>query len=143
MISLATAQKLKAAGLKWQPKMLDCFGIPDRAMDERVFVISDMLATIERLQGLPVVAFQGASEWALDAIVTSEVVWMPREDQLREALVTGMLELGEPEFMLRSGLGGSRCTIVLDRQTKQFEAPEASEAYAAALLHLLAHRRDS
>ena len=42
--------------------------------DERVFVISDIQATIETLQGAQVVSFQGASEWALDSLVLSEAL---------------------------------------------------------------------
>jgi hypothetical protein len=142
MISLLTAQKLKAAGLAWRPQMLDCFGIPERGMDEKMFVISDMLATIDSLQGSPVVAFQGASEWALDAIVTSEVVWMPREDQLRQALLSGVLEFGGSAIRLENDLSGCRCHITIQGRNMVFSGDDACEAYAAALLFLL-HERDS
>lgn len=140
MISLATAQKLKISGLTWVPAHLDWFGIPERGMDEKVFVISDMLATIESLQGFPVVAFQGASEWALDAIVTSEVVWMPREEQLRKALIGGLLEFGSSAFRFESDLSGCRLSITVEEKLIQFEHDDASEAYAAALLYLMERR---
>ena len=52
MISLATAMALKAAGLTWMPMDLDFFAIPDRQMDERIFVISDIIRRhIDRRKG--------------------------------------------------------------------------------------------
>jgi hypothetical protein len=137
MISLATALALKAAGLTWMPMDLDFFAIPDRQMDERIFVISDMLVTVDILQGLQVVAFQGASEWALDSLVTTEAVWMPREDQLRMALEAALLASGRPELRLSGGLNGYRCEMLHEGKLVAFEAKDASEAYARALLHLL------
>ena len=78
MISLKAARKLKEAGLKWEPALHDFFAIPDRGMDERIFVISDMMITLELLSGMEVVSFQGASEWAFDYLLSSVVIWMPR-----------------------------------------------------------------
>lgn len=137
MIPLPLACRLKAAGLQWQPALYDFFAIPDRAMDERVFVISDLLATLEILQGQEVVAFQGASEWALDDLATGELVWLPREDQLRQALEALLLEQGRPELRLDCGLDGCRCTIQPSGSSITFRARQADEAYAAALLHML------
>ena len=77
MISLEVARKLKDAGLVWRPKHHDFFGIPDRGMDDAVFVLSDVQVTIERIQGYEVVAFHGASEWALDSLIASEAIWLP------------------------------------------------------------------
>ena len=48
MISTATALRLKQAGLIWQPAVLDCFAINGRDLDDKVFVISDMLVTVEK-----------------------------------------------------------------------------------------------
>jgi hypothetical protein len=140
MINLATAQKLKTAGLVWDPRPLDWFGIPERGMDEKIFVISDMLANIEMLQGFQVVAFQGASEWALDAIVTSEVVWVPREEQLRQAVVSGLLEFGSSALRLDTDLSGAHVSIALEGRGMSFEHQDAGEAYAALLLYLLERR---
>jgi hypothetical protein len=137
MISLATARKLKDAGLAWDPALFDFFAIPDRWMDEKVFVISDMLVMVEMLQDMQVVSFQGASEWALDSLVTDETVWLPSEAQLRQALEAALLETGRPEVQLTSGLSGCRCTISFNGQVFSFEAADASEVYAAALLHIL------
>jgi hypothetical protein len=137
MISLTTARRLKAAGLDWQPRLNDYFAIPDRGMDDRVFVLADMLATLEFLRGRQVVAFQGASEWALDNLVLEEVVWMPREDQLRLFLESALIETGRPELRLVGGLSGYTLTIMIDGETFSFSGRPAEEAYAAALLYLL------
>lgn len=138
MIPLSLARQLKDAGLGWQPALYDFFAVPDRGMDEHVFVISDLLVTLETLQGQPVVAFQGASEWALDDLATGELVWLPREDQLRQALEAALLAEGRPQLRLDSGLEGCRCTIQPGDRPLTFRARQAGEAYAAALLHLLA-----
>jgi hypothetical protein len=137
MISLQLARRLKNAGLQWQPALNDFFAIPDRSMDERIFVISDLLATLEILQGQEVVAFQGASEWALDDLATGELVWLPREDQLRQALEGALLERGRPELRMDCGLDGCRCTIQPQNKKLTFRARQADEAYAAGLLYLL------
>ena len=137
MLSLETAVKLKSAGLEWKPELLDFFAIPDRQMDERVFVISDMLVTVEVLQGLQVVAFQGASEWALDSLVTMDAVWIPRESQIRKALEAALIARGRPEMRLTSSLTGYRCEYFQNGEIYTFEGDEASEVYARALLNLL------
>lgn len=137
MISLATARRLKAAGLAWQPALHDFFAIPERSMDERVFVIGDLLATVEVIQGRPVVAFQGASEWALDNLAVSEAVWLPREDQVRALLESALLEKGHAETRLDGGLNGYACTIILGGEARTFHASQAVEAYAAVLLDLI------
>ncbi|MGW8249388.1 MAG: pilus assembly protein CpaE [Anaerolineales bacterium] len=137
MISLSSAQKLKKAGLQWAPELNDYFAIPERGMDERVFVISDMLVTVEMLKGMQIVSFQGASEWALDYLVASEAVWLPREDQLRSALEALLLAVGRPEFHLSGGLEGYRCEISYHDEQVSFESAQAVEAYTAALLFIL------
>lgn len=140
MIRLETAQKLKAAGLSWTPAMFDFFAIPDRQLDDKAFVISDMLVTVDILQGLQVVSFQGASEWALDSLVTTDAVWLPHEGQLRQALEAGLLDAGGLDLKLVSGLSGYRCEMTYRGKALVFEANAADEAYAAALLHILQNR---
>lgn len=137
MLSLATAQKLKQAGLRWEPAFNDFFAIPDRNMDNRIFVISDMLVTVEMLSGMQIVSFQGASEWALDYLATIEAVWLPREDQLRQALEGALIMKGGAKVQLNGGLGGYHCAFTYKKQRKRFSAEVASEAYAAALLFFL------
>jgi len=137
MISAATARELKNAGLTWRPALHDFFVIPERQMDDLVFVISDIQVTVERMQGEQMLSFQGASEWALDSLVMGESIWLPSEEQLRRLLEEALLIGGRPEIRLSGGLGGYRCEVHYRGQPLAFEGAEPSEAYAAALLHLL------
>jgi hypothetical protein len=137
MIHLETARQLKQAGLKWQPAQHDFFAIPERGFDERVFVITDMFANIERLLGSQVVAFQGASEWALDYLVTSEAVWMPHEEQLASLLLERLVGEPQPALQLSGSPESFRCQIAYRGQELSFEGADGGQAYAAALLHIL------
>jgi len=111
--------------------------IPERGMDARVFVISDMPAIIERLFGNQVVAFQGSSEWALDYLITTEAVWLPSETQLRENLVSRLSGESQPSLKLACSPAGCRCEMSYQGQMLVFEAADASDAYGDALLYLL------
>ena len=53
MLSLNTARALRQVGLVWKPAEFDFFAVPDRDLDERVFVISDMPAAVGNIQGTP------------------------------------------------------------------------------------------
>jgi hypothetical protein len=55
-------------------------------MDDEVFVVSDMVVEVHELPSGPLLRFNGTTEWALDSIQQHEVVWLPREEQLRELL---------------------------------------------------------
>lgn len=145
MISLALAVELKQAGLVWRTSTHDFFAIPDHDMDERVFVLADMVAFTELVQGWPAVAFHGAAEWALDYIFSDEIVWLPTEEQLREALMDTIIKVSQvmpPEggIGLTSTRGGYQCAIAIDSQHLLFKGPTAPEAYAAALLYVLRQR---
>lgn len=131
MISLDLALQLREAGLQWQPALFDFFAAPQTALEDRVFVLSDMMAEIEILKGWPAITFNGAVEWALDYILQEEVVWMPREDQLRQLLEAkvGFFELTKTEQYL--------CTFHWQGQKHSFPADSASSAYGQALLYLL------
>ena len=137
MISLELARELKAAGLEWVPAQFDTFGIPDRNLDDKTFVISDMLVTAEVLGGLPIVSFQGAAEWALDYIVTTEIVWIPSERQLRQRLEAALLEGGRPELHLSLGLNGCRLECVYRSQPFSLEGADLEQLLAQALLQIL------
>jgi hypothetical protein len=138
MLSLQTARALKKAGLVWTPAAFDFFAIPDRSLDDHLFVISQMPAAIATLQGQPVVTFEGAVEWALDYIATIDVVWVPTETQLREHLAARLLTDAEAQLELRATADRCWCEVVLPDGPRVFEAANGSEAYAAALLYLLA-----
>lgn len=139
MISATTALRLKQAGLTWQPALMDFFAILDRDMDDKVFVISDMLVTVDLLQGLQVVSFQGASEWALDSLVTTEAIWLPSEEQLRKLLEAALISEGNINLKLTSHFDSSRCELVFRGHFMTFVNSDACEAYAAALLYILEH----
>jgi hypothetical protein len=142
MISLLMAKILKESGLTWKPALHDFFAIPDRGLDDQVFVISDVQVTVERMQDEQMLAFQGASEWALDSIITSESVWLPREDQLRQSLEEMLLQKGRPELRLTSGLTGYRCEFQWEGKLQVFDSRDASEAYAQAVMFVLKKRKN-
>jgi len=140
MISLTLARRLKSAGLIWKASNNDFFAIPDRGMDKRVFVLADMQAQLDLFRGWPVVTFHGTSEWALDYILTSEVVWMPREDQLHDAILSN---LAGSEITLDVNGDGCTCTIQKQEEIKRFSADSAADAYGSALLYILENRRST
>lgn len=139
MISLELAQTLKKAGLVWKASHHDFFAIPDRGMDDRRFVIADMMANLDLLQGWPVITFHGTAEWALDYIVTTEVVWMPTEAQLRQELEVLLKDEVEKVMQLWWENGRYHTQIQYRSQTLTFDAATASDAYGEAILHLLQH----
>lgn len=137
MISLSTAIQLHEAGLNWIPAMHDFFAIPDRGLDDRVFVINDIMAFIEIRQNMPLVTFHGTAEWALDYVLTSEAVWLPTEEQLRTKLMHYLVSEKQPALSLASRPEGYECQILYKDQRLVFNSSQASEAYAAALLYIL------
>lgn len=130
MISFDLAEELRANGLQWTPAEGDRFVLPDRDLDGRVFTISEMVVEVRRSPVGDLIAFNGTTEWALDAIERAETVWLPREGQLREQLGAALLSLARLD-------DGWRCTVRVDEELVEVEAPEADEAYARALLSLL------
>jgi len=97
VLSAATARRLRDAGLVWSPASGDRFVIADRGMDEDVFVVSEMV--VEQFHGAagPLLRFHGTTEWALDYVLLSQVLWLPREDQLRGALGDRFVALARVE----------------------------------------------
>ena len=144
MLSLSTARRLKAAGLAWTPGLHDFFAIPDRGLDDRVFVISDVSVDIELLKNQSIVTFNGTSEWAMDYEVMSEVVWMPTEEQLRQQLEQRLAN-GSPALKLTRAADGYWCEIQWEGRPLAFRDADANEAYAAALRYVLeeSHSRGS
>ena len=55
-------------------------------MDDEIFVVSDMTVEVHDFPTGKVIGFNGTTEWALDSLAQGEVVWLPREDQLRELI---------------------------------------------------------
>jgi hypothetical protein len=137
MISLETATQLKQAGLRWIPENYDFFAIPDRGLDEHIFVISNVMTTVEVRQKLSVISFQGTVEWALDYVTISEAVWLPGEEQLRKIILSYLPDMDQPMLRLEKTAAGYSCSIRFQDQWLSFESKKASEAYAASLLYLL------
>ena len=133
MIDTDLARRLRTAGLSWDPVEGDRFVLPDRDMDDHVFTISQMVVEVRPAPTGRVIAFNGTTEWALDAVEQAEVVWLPREDQLRRRLGEALLSLVRDD-------GGWRCTIRIDGRLHETTAVEAATAYALALLELLYSR---
>lgn len=130
MISHDIARRLRDAGLQWNPTDGDRFVIPDRELDHHVFSISEMTVDVRTVPGGRQIAFNGAVEWALDAIMEYEVIWLPAEGQLRELLGTAFLSLER--------IGSTyRCTAAIGPMTPSYEAGSADDAYGHALLALI------
>jgi hypothetical protein len=113
----------------------DAFVVPDRDLDEQVFVLSDMvIQTVEVPDGPAILAFNGTTEWALDSLEAQEAVWIPREDQLRELLGQAFASLEQ----LPGTPAGSAVTLTDGRR---YVDVTPACAYGRALLAtLLANR---
>jgi hypothetical protein len=112
-------------------------------MDDRLFVLSDIQAQLDIFRGWPVVTFHGTAEWALDYILTSEVVWMPREEQLREALLSQLADEVASELCLSFKDSHYACSISWGGESEQFTASSAADAYGKALLQIFKNRRST
>jgi hypothetical protein len=130
VIPLSLARRLVAAGLEWDPAPGDRFCIPDKEMDDEVFVLSTMTIEVHDLPGRTVIGFNGTTEWALDDVEKDQTLWLPREEQLRDLL-------GESFRRLERTAAGYRVTVTLWGEQVGYEAAEPDAAYAEALLHLL------
>jgi hypothetical protein len=131
MISLELARALRAAGLTWDPRRGDLFAVPDRDLDDHVFVLSDMV--VERLEvpgAPPLLTFNGTTEWALDSLEATEAVWLPREDQLRHLLGSDFAALEQT-----TGPAGGYAVTLTDG-SRHVDIDPAG-AYAGGLLSLL------
>lgn len=130
MISRDLATRL-ASLLPWTPQNSDRFFIAREEIADSVFTVSDMVVEQVTRNGRTRFHFNGTTEWALDSVETEAVVWLPREDQLRELLGEAFLSLDQ-----QSG----RFTVSVLGPEGAFHTAgmvEASDAYALALLHLL------
>lgn len=130
MISVELARELHEAGLKWRPARYDVFFIPDRGLDDRVFVLADMTIDVQHLAGGASITFNGAVEWSLDSILHADVIWLPTEAQLR-----GLL--GDHLIALRREADGYACVVELGGEEVAYRDSGASNAYGMALLGLM------
>ena len=121
---------MRDTGLEWRPARYDVFFIPDRGLDDRVFVLSDMTIDIQPLAGGAAITFNGAVEWSLDSILHGEVVWLPTEAQLRSLVGDRLVAL------TRDG-GEYVCAVDLGDAIVEYRDAGASNAYGQAVLALL------
>ena len=130
MISLDLARQLEDAGVPWVPGDGDRFMVPDRDLDDVIFVVSHMVVEVEDSSLGRVLKFNGTTEWALDVVQSGEATWLPREDQLR-------VMLGRHFVALATTSGGY--VVVVDRQGQEqrHEDLDAECAYARAVLSVL------
>jgi hypothetical protein len=136
VLDLALAQQLRAAGLPWEPKPGDRFVLPLPEMEEEVFILSNVIADVHRFENGNVIGFNGTTEWALDSVEQDDVVWLPREEQLRDLL-------GAAFVRLEQVTGGYAVTATAgDGEDRRFIDIEAERAYARALLARLDVARD-
>lgn len=130
VISPDLARRLHDAGLAWSPGNGDRFWLPDRDLDQTVFTVSDMVVEVRDMPGGRVLAFNGTTEWALDAVEEHESVWLPRLDELLDVLGTRFLSL-----TARSG--GQVVRVQVGNRQEEHVDVEATDAAARALLSVL------
>jgi len=128
VITLELAQQLRDAGLVWEAAPGDRFVVPDRDMDDEIFVVSNMTVEVHDFPSGRVIGFNGTTEWALDSLDQHEVVWLPRETQLRELL-------GDHFVSLEVRTGGY--AVQLGSSEARHVDIDAERAYARALLAVL------
>jgi hypothetical protein len=134
VISREFAARL-APYVSWAPANGDTFFIPRPEIAESVFIVSDMVVELVVSGGESRFHFNGTVEWALDSVESDGVVWLPREDQLREML-------GEYFLSLDSSAGGFVVTVSGPGKAHHTEAePDAANAYARAALYVLEENR--
>lgn len=130
VISVELARLLRDSGLEWRPARYDVFFIPDRGLDDRVFVLADMTIEVQPLAGGAAITFNGAVEWSLDSILHRQVVWLPTEAQLRSLV-------GERLVALTRDAGEYVCAVDTGDGIAEYRDGGASNAYGQAILALL------
>ena len=138
MISSELALRLKQAGLAWRPVERDFFMMPEHNLDEQIFVVSALPALVQNFHSEMSITFHGSIEWALDYVLLSEAVWLPAETQMR-ALLSDAIGVDAPLRLDRTA-AGYRVQIASDADLLDFDAGDAENAYALALLHVLEKR---
>jgi hypothetical protein len=126
MITLDLASRLQHAGVDWTPRSGDRFMVPD-PMDDEIFTVSDMVVEVHELPTGRIFGFNGTTEWALDSVQQSDVVWLPREEQLRELL-------GPAFRSMLATPGGFIVVIEVDGREQRHIDIDAECAYARAVL---------
>jgi hypothetical protein len=117
--------------LTWIPANGDQFFIPRPEISETVFTLSDMVVELVTSYDETRFHFNGTVEWALDSVESDAVVWLPREDQLRDLLGSWFLSLdASPSGFVVTVSGPGRAHHTSPE-------PDAADAYARALIYVL------
>jgi hypothetical protein len=116
--------------LSWTPANGDQFFIPRPEIAESVFLVSDMVVELVVRGGESRFHFNGTVEWALDSVESDEVIWLPRESQLRELL-------GDYFLSLDATADGFVVTVSGPGRAHHTEPQQcADDAYARALIYV-------
>lgn len=139
MITRELAVTLREAGLVWHPAEGDRFqlDLPDDVELEAeadVFTVSEMTIEARQTPSGTDLAFNGTTEWALDAVTLADAVWLPREDQLRDLLRGTFRSLARLDDTFR-------VVVEIAGDALEFEHPDPAEAYGRALLELISRSR--
>lgn len=145
MISTALAIALRDAGLTWTPVSGDAFQISpalDREGDFEgdVFTVSDMTIEAHTSASGTVLGFNGTTEWALDSVALDDALWLPREDQLRDALAgtfSGLTREVDADERASAESISYTVTTRVDGAEARVVSDDPAEAYGLALLALL------
>jgi hypothetical protein len=136
VISRELATRL-APHVTWKPVNGDMFFIPRPEIADSVFIVSDMVVELVVSGGESRFHFNGTVEWALDSVESESVVWLPREDQLRELL-------GDYFLSLDSSASGFVVTVSGPGKAYHTEIEhDAADAYARAALYVLGVQQPS
>ncbi len=134
MLTRELATALRRAGVQWRPVKGDRFVVPDRDLDDEVFVVSDMVVEAVDVPRIGrILAFNGTTEWALDSVEAADAVWLPREDQLRTLMGDAFVSLER----LETEPAGYAVTVRVDGEVDRHVDVDAEAAMARALLRLL------
>jgi hypothetical protein len=135
VISTSLAADLRAAGLTWTPTSGDAFQLAGADFEGDVFTVSDMTIEAHAYPTGTILGFNGTTEWALDSVALDDALWLPREDQLRDALAGTFVGLarsvaddGRVSYAVTTSVGETEERVVSD---------DPAEAYGLALLALL------
>jgi len=131
VISVELARLLRDVGVCWDPIPGDRFVIPDRDMDDQVFVLSDMTIDVHEFPTGRVLGFNGTVEWALDSVDQAAALWMPSEAQLRERLGGAFVSMSRRD-------GGYDVVVEIAGRRTTIREKQPEEAYGNALLLLAA-----
>ena len=129
MISRDLAARLSPY-VDWTPRNGDQFYIPRPEIADSIFTVSDMVVELITKNNESRFHFNGTVEWALDSVESDDVVWMPREEQLRDLLGEHFLSL---DFV------GDGYVVTVSGPGRAFHTPaeaEAADAYGQALLYV-------